>query len=157
MKVLVVLCIVLATVFTDECPAKLLKIAKKNVTTYLKGVYKKVGDIKLNCSYEHDGNIFNLEHHVKADTTYKNRKLSFELKTHSSMFDLYNFSDFNGNICHSKMSDLKESKDRKLIKQAFLQKYAKNINEKDIKRVEKNGQICYKAVIASSRKKKALL
>lgn len=147
------LCIVMAKVAADECPDKLLKIATTNIKAYLKGVYKKVGDVKLNCAYDHDSNIFNLEHHVKANTTYKNRKLSFELKTHSSMFDLYNFTDFNGSICHSKMKGLKEGKDRKLIKKAFVLKYVDSVKDKDLKRTERKGMVCYKANLSKDEKK----
>lgn len=153
MKVLLFVCVMLAGVLADECPDKLLQIATKNIKSYLKGVYKKVGNVKLNCTYDHDINIFNLEHHVVAETTFKNRKLSFELKTHSSMFDLYNFTDFNGNICHSKMKGLKESKDRKLIRKSFVKNYVSSVTDKDLTRFERKGMVCYKAKLAKDEKK----
>lgn len=154
MKLFAIICLVLATVVADECPAKLLQALTKNVKSYLKGISKNAKDIKMNCSYEHDSNIFNLEHHVKAETTFKKRKLTIDMKTHSSMFDLYNFTDFNGSLCHSKMSDLKESKDKKVIMNTFMKKYAKDISPGDVRKTTKNGQICYRADIAKKRRRK---
>lgn len=156
MKAFAILCIVLASVAADECPAGLMKALKANITKYLKGVYNKKANAKVNCEYNHDSNIFNLEHHVLVDTTYKKRKLSFDLKTHSSMFDLYNFTDFDGKICHSSKIKLKDSKDRTLIINSFLKKYKSHITDKTIKRIERKGQVCYKAVIQPSSRLKKL-
>lgn len=142
----------------EKCPKKLYGIATENVKTYLKGFYKKVGNIKMKCDYDHDSNIFNISHHVKAEATYKERKLNFEFKTHSSMFDLYNFSDFDGKVCHAHFDDIKKSKDLKLIKKAFVNKYIDGVKSKDIKRSEREGQVCYKAkVTKKKRTKKSLI
>jgi len=157
MKLVTILLLVFALARADECPAKLMKLATKNVKSYLGGIYKDVKNLKLNCSYSHDANIFNLEHHVVASTKYKDKKVSFEVKTHSSMFDLYNFTDFDGFICHSKMDNLKDSKDRGLIRKSFFKKYANDVTSKDIKKFARKGQVCYKAVIGAKKKMKRSL
>ena len=160
MKVLALLCALMSLVLVsaDNCPADLLKLVKKDVKVYLTDVYKKVGKLKLNCEYNHDSNIFNLEHHVVVKTSYKKRQLSFELKTHSSMFDLYNFTDFNGTICHTANKKLNDTKDRKMIIKAFMKQYENEITNKNVRRTEKKGQVCYKAVIpAKSRLKRSLI
>lgn len=154
MKLFLLTCILIATIAADECPAKLLKITEKDMKQYFKGYYKKVGDIKLNCKYEHDSNIFNLEHKMKAQATFKKRRLNFELKTHSSVFNLFNFSDFDGQICHSKMGKKNPRQDKELIKTAFLKKFAKDMPENSIKRFERNGLVCFKAKIDKKMRKK---
>ena len=155
MKPLLLLTLFLSFVISDECPAKLLKITSTDVKEFFQGYYKKVGKIKVNCDYSHDSNIFNLEHVIKVNATFKKRKLSFEAKTHSSMFNLFNFTDLDGKICHSKFGSEKTKKDVKLIKSSFLKKFAKDINDKDIKRSDKKGLVCYMAKTA--KKKRTLL
>lgn len=153
MKLLIISCLLLALTKADECPEKFLKSATKNIKSYFKSYYKKVGNIKINCNYEHNSNIFNLEHHIKAEAALDKRKLNFEVKTHSSLFNVYDFSDFDGKICHSNMKEAKGSKDINLIKKSFLKKFAKDISDKDIQKNEKNGEICYTAKVTKKMKR----
>lgn len=154
MKILTTFCLLLILVMADDCPDKLLKKATNNIKSYFKSYYKEVGNIKMNCSYQHDSNIFNLEHHIKAEAVFKKRKLKFEVKAHSSLFNVYDFSDFDGKICHSNMKGARGTEDLNLIKKSFLKKFAKDINNKDIHKKERNGEVCYIAKIA---KKKSLI
>lgn len=148
MKVLATLVLLFTLAAADTCPQKVLEFTTKSISNYFKGYYKKVGNIDVSCSYEHDNNIFNLEHKIKAQATFNKRKLNFEAKTHSTMFNLENFTDFDGMICHSKIDGAKERKDVDLIKRVFLKKFAGNIKDDNIRKTEKNGQVCYKAKVA---------
>ena len=153
MKVLATLVLLFTLATAGTCPKKVLEVATKSISNYFKGYYKKVGNIDVTCSYEHDNNIFNLEHTIKANATFNKRKLNFEAKTHSTMFNLGNFTDFDGMICHSKFEAAKERKDVKLIKKVFLKRFASNINDDNIRKTERNGEVCYKAKVAKKVKK----
>ena len=156
MKVLATLVLLFALAAADTCPKKVMEVATKSITNYFKGYYKKVGNIDVNCSYEHDNNIFNLQHKIKAHATFNKRKLNFEAKVHSTLFNPTKFLDFDGEICHSKMDGAKGQKDVKLIKKVFLKKFASDIKDNSIHKSERNGQVCYGAK-ADKKVKKTLI
>lgn len=157
MKILLLLTILSALVVADECPAKVLKLTRSNMQNYLKSYYKKVGNIKLNCNYEHSNNIFNIEHKLKAEGVFNKRKLNIDVKMHSSLFNLFDFSDLAGEICHSKFGNDKGKKDIELLRKSFLKKFAKNVTNKDIVKKERKGMICYSAKVAKKAKMRTLI
>ena len=155
MKLFLLVMLFMALLKADECPAKVLKIASDNINSYFKTFDKKAKGVKINCSYEHNSSLFNLEHQIKAQASYKKRKLNFFVKTHSSLFNLFDFSDLDGKICHNKVDKVNTKKDIAIIKKNFLKTFAKDISDKQIQRTDRNGQVCYSAKV--NNKKRTLI
>lgn len=145
MKVILLTSLVIAIVSSAECPQKLKNITESDIKQYFGTYYKKLDGLKINCEYDRDSNVFNFKHNFKATATFKKRKLSFDITTHSSIFNLFDFKNSNGTICHSKSIKKKKVDDFMALKKSFFNKFFKNWKDSDAVKQERNGEICYVA------------
>lgn len=144
-------------VISNDCPQKLKDIAEQDIKQYFSNYYKNLDGLEINCQYNRDSNIFNFKHNFKASASFKKRNLSFDVTTHSSIFNLFDFKDSNGTLCHSKFKSKKKVNDFKALKASFFNKFFKNLKDSDAVKEERNGQICYKANVKRISKKKRMI
>ena len=151
MKRLMLFLFIVNTVILAECPQKVKEITEGDIKSYFSKFHKKLDGLKIECHYDRNSNIFNLEHKIKTTARLNKSELDFNFTTHSSIFNLFNFSDFQGTLCHKGLKK-KGVDDFGLIKKSFFKGLFKQLeNQKKIEQV-RNGKICYSAEIKKKKR-----
>ncbi len=100
----------------------------------------KADNPQLNCTYQHDFNIFNMKHLVDGDLKAKKKKIHFKMDFSSSLLNIFDFNQMDFKICH------KSKMDKKVVQKNIAKemiKHFKKIKVGDIKKEQKGDQICY--------------
>ncbi len=136
----------LRSVLVAECPQKVKEITENDIKNYFSKYHKKLDGLKVDCQYDRNSNIFNFTHKMKATGRLGKSVVDFDLTTHSSIFNLFDFKDFKGTLCHSKVKK-KGVDDYALVKKSFFNRFFKKLEDQKANVHERNGQICYSAEV----------